>query len=108
VTWGIEAKVITSETNPKHVKGDIIHFLKATSDIAGGALLITWSAYIDLPYFHRRENWRIIIDEVPQVDRFYPLMLPHSYGLLAEHLQPLPSTNTDLYLIKSKNSHKLK
>jgi hypothetical protein len=105
---GIDAKAITSETNPKHVRGDIIHFLKATADISGAVLLITWHAYIDLPYFHRRENWQIIIDEVPQVDRFYPLMLPHNYRFLAEHLQPFPTNNTELYLIKPKNSYKLK
>jgi hypothetical protein len=105
---GVDAHVITCETNPRHVKSEIVRFLKATSDIDGAVLLITWNAYVDLPYFHRRENWTIFLDEVPQVDRFYPLMLPHSYGFLAEHLQPFPTNNNALCLVKPKNSHKLK
>ncbi len=105
---GVDAYVITSETSPKHVKGDIIRYLKATPDNDGAVLLITWSAYINLPYFHRRENWQIIIDEVPQVDCFYPLMLPHSNKLLAEHLQPFPTHKRGLCIVKPKNPYKLK
>src|SRR5690348_9993036 len=60
---GVDAHVITSATHPKHVKHEIIRFLKAASGVAGSVLLITWNGFIDLPYFHRRENWQIIIDE---------------------------------------------
>lgn len=106
--FGVDAHAITCETNPKHVKSQIVRFLKATSDIDGAVLLITWNAFIDLPYFHRRENWTVIFDEVPQVDRFFPLMLPHNYEVLAEHLQPFPTNNSALSLIKPRNPYKLK
>ena len=46
---------------------------------AGEILLITWNAYVDLPYLNRRENWQVIIDEVPQVDRFYAVVAPQSF-----------------------------
>ncbi len=49
-------------------------------------LLITHAAYLDLPYFHHREAWDIVIDEVPQCDTFYDPRLPRSWSLLNEHL----------------------
>ena len=70
-TFGVDPMVITSDTHADHVKAGIIEFMNHAED-AGEILLITWNAYVDLPYLNRRENWRVIIDEVPQVDRFYP------------------------------------
>ena len=34
----------------------------------GQVLLITFNAYIELPYFHNRTNWSVYIDETPQLD----------------------------------------
>jgi hypothetical protein len=49
--------VITSDTHADHVKASIIEFMNHAED-AGEILLITWNAYVDLPYLNRRENWR--------------------------------------------------
>ena len=43
----------------------------------GEVLLITHAAFLLLPYFHRREDWRIDIDEVPGCDTF---STPGSHG----------------------------
>ncbi len=48
---GVSAKIISSDTHPKRVKAEIIEFLRNADD-HGQVLLITWSAFIDLPYFH--------------------------------------------------------
>ena len=88
-SMGVGAKLITSATHPQRVKAEIVGLVNSAPSL-GMTLLITWCAYSDLPFFHHRDNWTIIIDEVPQVDRFYPLMLPHNHGLLVEHLQALP------------------
>ena len=64
-TFGVDPMVITSDTHAGHVKAGIIEFMNHAED-AGQILLITWNAYVDLPYLNRRENWRVIIDEVPQ------------------------------------------
>lgn len=104
---GIEAEVISSETHPKRVKKTAIESIKATLD-CGHVLLMTWSAYIDLPYFNRRSNWEIIVDEIPQVDRFYRLMLPQNYEFVTEHLQIFPTDQSGLSLIKAKNPGRIK
>ena len=82
---GLKPRVITSDTHPGHVKGNIIKFLKDAAEL-GEVLLITWNAYVDLPYVNRRDNWQIIIDELPQLDRFYGWMLPRNLTFLTEHV----------------------
>ena len=72
------------------MRGAIIKFLKDVPD-AGVMLLITWQAFVDLPFFPQRELWTIIIDEVPQIDHFYRVTVPLNYGYLTEHLELLPT-----------------
>ena len=84
-TLGLDPVVITSNSHGGHVKASIIELINHAED-AGGILLITWNAYVDLPYLNRRENWQVIIDEVPQVDRFHPWMLPHNLSFLTEQI----------------------
>ena len=84
-TLGLDPMVITSDTHMNHVKTGIIDFMNHAED-AGEILLITWNAYVDLPYLNRRQNWRVIIDEVPQVDRFYGPRLPRNLSFLTEHI----------------------
>ena len=104
---GVQAKVITSETHPKCVKRAIIEFLKSALD-CGHVLLITWNAFIDLPYFNRRDNWKIVVDELPQVDSFYRMMLPRNYGFISEHLEVFPTHYAGLSLVKAKKTGRLK
>src|SRR5262249_44899569 len=56
----------------------IMSALKAAPEI-GQVLLITWQAYANLPYFYHSENWVRIIDEVPQLDEFFPFTLPYNH-----------------------------
>jgi superfamily II DNA or RNA helicase len=67
---GVEPTIITSETHEHRVKTSILKFLNDAQD-AGEALLVAWNAHVDLPYFNRRENWQVVIDEVPQLDNHY-------------------------------------
>jgi len=84
---GVATDLITSETHPK-VLQIIVKYLKGTREGIGRVLLITHRAYFQIPYFHRREHWQVIIDEVPQVDEFKPYRLPRTGGLLTQHLMP--------------------
>lgn len=63
----------------------VIEYLKKCKS-SGNILLITWSAYMDLRYFHNRENWAIYIDEIPQVDRFYDPLLSFNSHFLTDYI----------------------
>ena len=83
--FGVNPTVITSDTHSNHVKASIVEFLNDAED-AGAVLLITWNAYVDLPYLNRRENWQVVIDEAPQLDRFYGWMLPRNLSFLTQQI----------------------
>jgi hypothetical protein len=68
--------------------------------------LITWNAYADLPYFHKRENWKILIDETPQLDRFYNWDLPRNSDKLLKHLKVADSEYSGLLRVYPTNRGK--
>ena len=78
-------KIISHKNVTGSVGKEVIEHLKKCRR-SGNIFLITWSAYMDLRYFHRRENWAIYIDEIPQVDNFYEPPLPFNSQFLADYL----------------------
>jgi hypothetical protein len=53
--------------NSDRVIADIIEHTKHTPS-GGEILFITHSALMLLPYLHRRQDWHVIMDEIPQAD----------------------------------------
>ena len=104
---GVEPTAITSETHPRHVKGAIVRYLNSAPQI-GAVLLVTWKAYIELPYFNRKSDWTVIVDEVPSVDRFHPYMVPRHGGVLSKHLTLRLIENQGLALVEAKDRKRLK
>jgi hypothetical protein len=101
------ASIITSDTNPDRAKRAIVEYLKGAEQ-EGQVLLITHSAYLNLPYFHRRERWKIFIDEIPQFDIPYKWRLPTNWRLVAEHVEVERAVNESVFLIRARDRSKLK
>ncbi len=101
-TLGVKSTAITSDSHADHVKKGIVEFMKGAQDHKN-VLLITWNAYVDLPYVNRRENWATIIDEVPQLDRFYGWKLPRNLAFLADHVDLESSINDQLARVVVKD-----
>ena len=81
----LEPHIIHSDNAENTVVRDITEYLKSSKKW-GQILLITWSAYVNLRYFHRREYWSIYIDEIPQVDNFYGDPFPFNSHFLTDYL----------------------
>jgi hypothetical protein len=62
----VRVRAIHGETSDR-VIADIIEHAKHTT-LDGEVLFITHSALMLLPYFHRRQDWHLIMDEIPQSD----------------------------------------
>jgi superfamily II DNA or RNA helicase len=73
---------IHGETS-EHVIADIIEHLKHTA-LDGEVLFITHSALMLLPYFHRRFDWHLIIDETPQADWCAEFNVPRTHRLITD------------------------
>ena len=104
---GVNPTLIDSDTTPKRVNAAIISYLKEAPD-CGAVLLVTWSAYEHLSYFHRPENWIRIIDEVPQLDAFHPFRLPRNHQFLTENIEIRRSINQQIVEVGSKDHWALK
>lgn len=67
----------------------VAHFQNAPSD-RGQIVLITHAAFMILPFIERKHEWVLIMDEVPQVDRFEELRLSETHHLITPHLDLVP------------------
>lgn len=104
--FGVSAVAIHSDNTKKPTKAIMEHLKKCSS--MGNVLLITWAAYSELPYFHKRDNWQVFIDEVPQIDQFYQYYLKEDAHKeeLFKHLIVEHSVNENIGIIKAKGSLK--
>ena len=105
-SFGIKPKVITSDTERRALAG-IVNYLK-DAPYCGEVLLITHQSYFRIPYFPRRENWEIYIDEIPQVDSFHCPRLPRSPHLLSQHLEVKRNVNEQISLLGAIDETDLK
>jgi len=95
-------KKITSHTNERKVKSSIVKYFKNCRS-EGEILLITWSAYDDLPYFENKSNWNIFIDEIPQVDQFFTIDITQNKNLITDFIELDEDINSDISSIRIKN-----
>ena len=73
---GLPVTVTTGKTVASHetVAAAIVKKLKNAPE-QGLILVITWNAYSTISFFPARDNWQIIVDEIPPVDTFFSLPL---------------------------------
>jgi len=85
---------ITSRTHPFNVAKAIMDRLKTTPQDVGEILIITHAAFVGLPYWHRRGDWTLIIDEVIAAVSDLSLTIPEEHKRLTENviLQPFNAT----------------
>jgi hypothetical protein len=77
--------IINSNTNQKVIIS-IIDKIKEINLYEEGVLIITQQAFHNIPYFPKKEEWLLIIDEIPQVDQFKEFLLPHNHHLVSEKI----------------------
>jgi hypothetical protein len=90
----LKPTVITSDEYPKTAVGEIVNRLKSSRP--ADLVLITWNAYERLPFFPDKQDWIIIIDEVPQLDKLYELTLPKNHWLLTDYVAVEEGPHPDL------------
>ena len=82
-------RAIHGDTDPFHVRGAIIEAMSRARD--GEILFVTHSAFLNLGYVPRHNEWTVIIDEVPAVDIFRAYNLPETHSLITSTLEALES-----------------
>jgi hypothetical protein len=103
----LRPRIVTSETYPGQAVRTLVEHIK---DLGrhGVVVLTTHESYLRLPYFHRRQDWHVWIDEVPQVDRYHAPRLPRHHRLVAEHLRIERVINEQVALVVPSHPGRLK
>lgn len=76
--------------NDTSVVAEIVQHFGAAEPGRGEVLFITHAALMRVPYLHRKADWHLIMDEVPQVDVFEELRLPDTRDLILPDLLFFP------------------
>ena len=82
LTPEVRVRAIHGGTSDR-VIADIIDHTKRTA-LDGEILFITHAALMLLPYFHRRQDWHLIMDEVPQADWCSEFNVPETHRLITD------------------------
>src|SRR4051794_24997898 len=56
----------------------------------GRVLIITWSAFVALPFFPGKQNWIVFVDEIPQVCSGVEAAVPVTHSHLTDHVELRP------------------
>ena len=80
----VRCRAIHGETSTR-VIADIVEHLKHTAQ-DGEILFITHSALMLVPYFHRRQDWHVIMDELPQADWCAEFSIADTHRLITDCL----------------------
>jgi hypothetical protein len=83
----VSVRAIHSETTD-NVAREIAYHTKGSS--TGEVLFITHTALVQLPYWDRRSDWHLIIDEAPQVCYHTEFTLPVHHDVLLPALSIVP------------------
>ena len=104
-------KRIDSDTAPGQVQASVIEYLKQVNPTEqkhyGEILFITHSTFRALPYWHNRQIWTIIHDEVISVDNCWSLRIPDTHNIITDHIDVVEH---DLlhYELRPKNETELR
>ena len=82
LTPEVRLRAIHGETSGRVIADIIDHTKHTASD--GEVLFVTHSALMLLPYFHRRQEWHVILDEVPQADWCAEFSIPDTHRLITD------------------------
>lgn len=73
----------------------------------GRVVLTTWKSYSVMRWSPTRRNWKIFVDEVPQVDTFFPFTFPRNDDLLLKHIEVKKCRIPGVLLVKAKSQKAL-
>ncbi len=77
---------IDSDTcGAKSVMGEIIRHLK-NEEPRGEVLFITRTAFLGMPYWHNAQEWHVVFDELPVVDKDFTRNVPETHNIVTDHI----------------------
>ena len=66
------------------------------------------SGLVDLPFFPKRAEWQVVVDEIPQADVFYKLKVPFNQRFVTEWVEIDYAVNEKVALLRAVDDGTLK
>jgi Type III restriction enzyme, res subunit len=85
------------------VVGNIVDHTRSTARDVGEMLFITHAAFFRLPYIERKDDWVLLMDEAPEVDKFEEFNLSETHHLITPHLTVVPGGPVYGFLVANED-----
>lgn len=79
-------KFHSDDGNSVNVSSRVMAYLN-NADLGGVVLFVSHRTLINLPYFHRRKDWAVFLDECPNAFETFDDRLPVNHTIITDHVQ---------------------
>lgn len=76
--------------NTEQVVRQIVTHMSTAASGSGQVLFVTHEAFLRLPDFNSKGNWRLLFDEVPGVDLFEAINVPDTHSIITDTIAIQP------------------
>ena len=99
---------VDDNSERKSVKEQIIKTVKAlnSNKSKSSVLIITQVSFEQLPKNLFNDSWTVIVDEIPNVDEYHSLTVPHNYRMLTDIVEVTDTLKSTLYQLGIKDTKK--
>lgn len=98
----IAVTTINSDTASGSVRKRLVDYMKAPYP-EPHILFTTWAGISESPSLSNRSNWKIVIAEIPVVERMFDRPLPKGHAVITNHLLMIPEGKYARLAIKAEH-----
>lgn len=106
-TLGIENTFLvhsSSEDKVTNITSKLMKVIEEINFLGNGVIIFTQQAFIKIPFFENKDEWNLIVDEIPKVDKFYDPTLPYNHSALSQQIVAGEVIGTGLYEVTENPS----
>ena len=89
-------KIYLEEDQQANVQSRIISAIQEINMLGQGVIICTQQIFPRIGFFENRNEWVLIVDEIPSVDRFSDPTLPYTHNIITQYI-----TATEKYVGKT-------
>ena len=93
-------KIYSSDDRSANVPAQVMAAIKIINGFGQGVIICTQQVFPNIHFIENREEWVLVVDEIPKVDQFDAPALPYNHGLISQYINITETVGTGLYAIE--------
>ena len=93
-------KIYSSDNRSSNVPAQVMAAIKIINGFGQGVIICTQQVFPHIHFIENREEWVLVVDEIPKVDQFDAPALPYNHGLISQYINITETVGTGLYAIE--------